>query len=88
MVTITRLTTPSGPAFEQAVQVVHDAFEPGYIAQAMSPRGEHPTFHSTRYENIVRHGVLDLEAYVASTQEGGEVEAIMLVAPPGTAEVT
>lgn len=88
MVTITRLTSTSGPVFEQAAQVVHDAFEPGYIAQAISPRGEHPDLHTTRYMNIVRWGVLDLEAYVASTDEGEEVEAIMLLAPPGTPDPT
>lgn len=87
-ISIERLTSDSGPAFTQASQVVHDAFEPGYIAQAMSPRGEVPGLHAARYEGIVRWGVLDLETFVARTEEGGEVEAVMIVAPPGTAEVT
>jgi hypothetical protein len=86
MIKIDRLTSTATPAFTQAAGVVHDAFEPGYIAQAMSPRGEHPSFHTTRYTNIVRHGVVDLEAYTATT--GEEVQAIMIVAPPGTPDPT
>lgn len=88
MISIDRLTSDSSPAFAQSAKVVHDAFEPGYIAQAMSPRGEVPGLHPKRYEEIVRWGVLDLETFVARTQEDGEVEAVMIVAPPGTAEVT
>ncbi|BEI84590.1 hypothetical protein CcaverHIS002_0411940 [Cutaneotrichosporon cavernicola] len=87
MIKIDRLTSTTSPAFTQAARVVHDAFEPGYIAQAISPRGEHPNFHSTRYTNILRHGVLDLEAYTATTEEG-VVQAIMIVAPPGTPDLT
>lgn len=87
MIKIDRLTSTTSPAFAQAAGVVHDAFEPGYIAQAMSPRGEHPDFHTTRYTNIVRHGVMDLEAYTATTEEG-VVQAIILVAPPGTPDPT
>jgi hypothetical protein len=80
---IRRVTSTSSPDFEGACRSLPASFGGDHISQAINDGNT--ALEAARIRASITTTVLDLECYVASAEEGGKVEGVMLVKPPGIA---